>query len=547
MKKILLFVLWGVVCTNGIYAHSKVQQSVVETRDNKVYILANEREYEALSIISVKFHNLHELQKKYNVIRHNKLSYADIKCPSELNLIDFVNLLEKDDNVLYIDYNCEGEYTSMIPNDTYWGDMWHLSAINIPAAWDITTGNPQVKVGILDTGVDWEHPELGYGNDSYQNIYCKTVEDDWSNPNNPTTGNNIDDDANGLVDDYKGWNFANNSNDSRGTMSHGTFVAGIVGAKTNNGCGISGVAGGNNASGVSLISYCIGSENPNTSIVDDAIITAVNDGVRIINISAVFAYNSSINSALQYAKDNNVTVVCAAGNNGFQELPFPANDSNVIAVGALDEDFNRAYFSNFGSNLSVMAPGVNIRGLNLTSEYPIYKYDDGTSFAAPQVAGVAALMLSVNPFLQANEIQEIIETTAVKLEDYSFNALYGNPNATWNFFVGYGMVNAYAAVSEARDRAVYMQGTSTLCNTNSYQLINLPSTANVSWSYETDIQQIGNYPVLQLSNTTSSTITVQRGSFLSHGLTTLYSGYVTLKATVTHEGLSRTFSKTILL
>ena len=109
------------------------------------------------------------------------------------------------------------------------------------------------------------------------------------------------------------------------------------------------------------------------------------------------------------------------------------------------------------------------------------------------------------------------------------------------------MVNAYAAVSEARDRAVYMQGTSTLCNTNSYQLINLPSTANVSWSYETDIQQIGNYPVLQLSNTTSSTITVQRGSFLSHGLTTLYSGYVTLKATVTHEGLSRTFSKTILL
>lgn len=462
---------------------SKVTQ-ITSIKSGKIYVLTNNHEYEATQVVTVKYLNIQQLQNGYNVIRHNKLFYADLNIPSNISLPQFISQLEADGNVIEIDYNSVGEYTSITPNDSHWDKMWHLAVTKVPQAWDITTGDHSLKVAVLDSGTDWTHPDLGIGSDSYQNIYCNLFEDDWTNKNNPTTGNHTDDDYNTLVDDYKGWNFDLGTNDSRGTFYHGTFVAGIVGAKTNNNCGIAGVAGGNYNPGVSIIPYCVGLQAPNTSIIDDAIIAAVDNGARVIQFSLSCSETNAIKAALQYAYNNEVAVVCASGNEN-STVAFPASYYTVLAVGAMNKNNQRAPFSNYGSRLSVIAPGDSIYGLNLTTASQLYKYSSGTSFAAPQVSGIIALMLSTNPYLSLQEIIDIIESTAQKISPsiYSYTQTSTHPNGTWNDSVGYGLVDAYAAVKEANSK--YIQGQDYICNTDTVQFyLRHPSQPGetVTWS-----------------------------------------------------------------
>ena len=360
--------------------------------------------------------------------------------------------------------------------------MWHLVSTNVTQAWEISAGDPSVIVAVLDSGTDWEHPDLGIGSDSYQNIFCNVLEDDWSSPGNPNSGNHVDDDANGLIDDYKGWNFAASNNDSRSATYHGTFVAGVVGAKTNNGIGISGVAGGNNCHGVSILPYCVGATAPITDVIDDAIIAAVDNGSKIIQFSLSCSMTNSIKSALQYAKNNNVVVVCATGNESESSLPFPSSDTTVVAVGAINSSSQRAYFSNYGSNLRVVAPGVNIKGLNLTSQPELYICHSGTSYAAPQVSGIAALMLSVNPLLSRSDVIDIIESTAQKVGNYNYTTNSNRPNGTWNNEMGYGLVDAYGAVTAAKARAPYIDGSAYYCDGSYYYVRNVPTGASIQWS-----------------------------------------------------------------
>lgn len=141
-------------------------------------------------------------------------------------------------------------------NDPITSNAWYYNNANdrdidMHEAWNIETGlNSQIIVAIIDSGVDWAHEDLGMGTDGYQNIYLNPGEDAWINPNDPTTGNGIDDDGNGYIDDWKGWNFYNNNNDTRLNAEHGTHTAGIVSAKTNNN---KGVAGGWGGSGCKII------------------------------------------------------------------------------------------------------------------------------------------------------------------------------------------------------------------------------------------------------------------------------------------------------
>lgn len=481
-----------------LFASNKINQTTIK-RGNKIQIIANNREYEALPILSVKYLDLHILQENYNVIRYNRLNYADIEVPLDCPLDVFVSVLETDGNILGIDYNSEGDYNSIIPNDGHFGDQWYIPVIHADSAWLLTTGTPSVIVGILDSGTDWLHPDLGIGNDSYQNIYCNIIENDWTNQNNPTTGNNIDDDDNGYIDDYKGWNFGSGTNDSRGTFYHGTFVAGIIGAKTNNNCGISGIAGGYNSPGVSILPYCVGMTAPNTSVIDDAIIAAVDNGARIIQFSLSCPETNAVKSALQYAKNNDIIVVCASGNEYASSLPFPSSDTTVVAVGAIDENLHRASFSNYGSNLRLVAPGVNIYGLNLSTASSLYIQSDGTSFAAPQVSGIMSLMLSINPSLTRREVIDIIESTAQKVEGYSYTPQSGRPNGDWNDYVGYGLVDAYAAVKEAKSR--YIQGPDYVCDTAKYYLIHPSQPGDtVLWSVHNGNYAYPHYSIIGANN-----------------------------------------------
>lgn len=433
----------------------KSKQTIVE-KNKKLFITYNNHEYEANNIVTVKFVDIVTLQRKYPVRNYNKLFYADIEVPSSISLESFIAVLEKDPNVLDINLNGYGEYTGvLLPDDTYFSEQWHIIDTRVDSAWTITTGSPTIKVAILDAGVDWLHPDLGIGGDGYQNIYCNSAEDDWTDPNNPNSGNQIDDDGNGFIDDYKGWNFATNSNDSRPLTSyHGTVVAGIISAKTNNGIGVSGIAGGNNSNGVRITSYNIGDEEPETSIIDDAIITAVDNGCHIIQLSFAILQSNAIDRALDYAKAHNVNVVSVSGKSGDSILTYPGSYPSVIAVGALEQGSRRSDISNYGEGLDIVAPGSAIWSTTFNDRNKAYWGYRGTSFASPQVAATIALMLSINPTLTCDEVRYIITSTAQKLRYYSFDIYPKYPNGEWNNEVGYGLLNAYAAVLAAKKKYI---------------------------------------------------------------------------------------------
>ena len=400
-------------------------------------------------IVTVKSSDLHHIKTRYTVVRTNKLGYADVKVPTNVSFLSFVEKLSIDSKIKQIEYSMQGYYNAFVSNDTHLNKQWYLSAINAFDAWTISCGNANIVVAILDSGVDWLHQDLGRGNDNHDNIHTNSNEDIWIDINDPQTGNKIDDDKNMLIDDWKGWNYDNNTNNTITSNYHGTFVAGIIGAKTNNNLGIAGIVGGNNSIGGRIIPYCVGVQSPISSILDDAIIDAIDKGARIIQLSLTIPFSQSVEDAIQYAINNNAIIVCASGNSGATSVGYPSSNSNVIAVGAIQQNLSRVFFSNYGDNLDIVAPGVDIYSTKLENAYD---YSDGTSFASPQVSGVAALILSVNPNLTGQEVRDIIEKTAQKVRPdlYNYQSDQSHPNGTWNNEMGYGLVDAYAAVKMAK-------------------------------------------------------------------------------------------------
>ena len=444
MKRILITALVLFVFVSMSSAQSKNSYHINNVNNVKK-ILYKGVYYEVdTTTVSVKVEDVKKIP--FNILRFNKLGYVDIKLPSNIPFDSAIRVIETDNNISKIIYSVKGKYNALFPNDNLYDSQWGLRAINLPQTWDISTGGSSVIVGVIDSGVDWLHPDLGMGNDGYHNFHTN-LSDQWGQFGVPTSGNGVDDDNNGLTDDYLGWNYENNSNDCRTNYYHGTFVSGIIAAKTNNNSGIAGVAGGNNSKGVRILPYCVGGYSPISSVIDDAIIDAVDKGAKIIQLSFSILQDDDIDDAIQYAYDNGVIVICAAGNY-FMEVQYPANNHNVVAVGAIDSNLSRADFSSYDdSNVNIVAPGVSIKSTMLNSSYD---YSDGTSFAAPHVSGVAALVFSVNPNLTGQQVRDILESTAQKLNGYIFQPASSNhPNGTWNDEVGYGLVDAYAAVQKA--------------------------------------------------------------------------------------------------
>lgn len=443
MRKIGLFVLI-LLSLNAVSQSNKIKQNKMKINGVHKVFYGNKYFNIDTSIITVKANTISKLALNYKIVRKNKLGFVDIKIPGNQSFDSFINSLVNDKSFDIVEYCTFGNYVEFVPNDPQRTLQWNLPTIHMYDAWELTTGNSNVLIGVVDSGTDWQHPDIGLGADIYQNIYINTGEDTWSDPNNPTTGNGVDDDNNGFIDDWKGWNFADNSNDVRTTFFHGTFVAGIVGAKTNNSVGIAGIAGGNHNSGARIVPYCIGTNSPVSSLIDDAIIAAVDNGVKVIQMSLSIPSSSAIDAAIQYAIDNNVVVVCAAGNNYSATVNYPASNPNVISVGATGQNNRRADFSNYGTRLDVVAPGVDIYSTTLNNTY---ETSSGTSFAAPQVSAIAALLLSNEPGLTPTQIRQIIESTSQKVGGYAYQTTSGRPNGTWNNEMGYGLIDAYAAVA----------------------------------------------------------------------------------------------------
>jgi hypothetical protein len=402
---------------------------------------------------------IERLARDYNLtlLRGNRLGFYDFKVGNFEKILATYQSLSQDRSLNKVFVNSMGEYI-LTPNDPQYSQQWYMEQtsdadIDIEDAWNITTGSNTIVVGILDSGTDWDHEDLGLGTDTYQNIFLNTGEDAWTNPNNPSTGNGIDDDGNGFIDDWKGWDFVNSNNDARGPFWHGTHVAGIVGAKTNNGTGIAGIAGGNNGQGSLLMNIGVGDFAPSGAILDDAILYASDNGADIIQLSLTVPQTPAIDAALQTAYNNGVFIVCASGNGSSSTtISYPSSNANVLSVGASNQTDTFANFSNRGPDLDMAAPGVGIRS---TQNGNTYANSDGTSFAAPMVSGTVALMRSVAPNMNNEAVENALKCTADEVGGYNYNWNPAEPGHSQQ--LGHGRLNTHDAVVAANTGDIYIR------------------------------------------------------------------------------------------
>ena len=334
----------------------------------------------------------------------------ELQTPAGLSYSQLLGSLKKVPGFVSIEPNVAITSTRT-PNDpSFASRQWDLNNtgqtggtpdadIDAPEAWNNTTGDPAVVVGVIDSGIDYNHADL------QANM--------WHNPFE-IPDNGIDDDGNGIVDDVYGANFITGDGDPMDDADHGTHVAGTIAAVGNNGTGVTGVAW--NARLMAL--KFLGSDG--TGLLSDAI-SAINYAismkqrgvnVRVLNASwGANQFVSSLQTAINNAGNNGILFVAAAGNDGANNdsVPtYPANftSSNIIAVAATDANDRLAGFSNYGAtSVDLGAPGVNIYS---TLPGDTYGLLSGTSMATPHVTGVAALAWSVAPNASVQQVKDAI-------------------------------------------------------------------------------------------------------------------------------------------
>ena len=176
MKKLIFTITLIVLCSVSFGQICKVSHSLYKNNDGYYVKDANRTFVVDTTIVSVRFIDTKTISS-YNVIRINKLGYADLVVPNGVPYTSYINQLKQDTDISNIDIATIGEYNSITPNDTYLGQQWYLSAINASSAWDITMGSSNVIVAIIDSGTDWMHDDIGFGYDSYQTIHFNPGED----------------------------------------------------------------------------------------------------------------------------------------------------------------------------------------------------------------------------------------------------------------------------------------------------------------------------------------------------------------------------------
>ena len=326
-----------------------------------------------------------------------------------------------------------------IPNDSLVNQQWALAKIQAFDAWNITEGSDTVLVGLVDTGIDYLHPDIK------NKIYLNPGEIGLDAQGRDKRSNGIDDDGNGFIDDYMGWDFVDEvgypfdttggdylgwDNNPMDQLFHGTFCAGIIAAETNNLIGIAGVA-----PNIKLLN-CRAFDPTGNGQEDDvaaAILYAVQMKCKVINMSfGDDSFSMVLRDVIRYAYSQNVVLVASSGNSTSNLPHYPSGYPEVICVGASTPDDNVASFSNYGSTLDLVAPGTNIISLGLNDTYIV---ENGTSASAPFVSAAAALILSVKNFTN-EEVKQIIKSTCDDI---------GDPG--WDIMSGAGRLNIYKALS----------------------------------------------------------------------------------------------------
>ncbi|CAN5561458.1 hypothetical protein BH23CHL2_BH23CHL2_26180 [soil metagenome] len=318
-----------------------------------------------------------------------------------------------------------------IPNDPEYPLQWGLdntgqiingtagiadADIDAPEAWEITTGSPEVIVAVIDSGVNFSHPDFGANNRSNSLLWQNSGE---LCPGCSTDG--LDNDGNGYIDDWRGWDFVNLDENPHDDNGHGTHVAGIIAARGNNGEGGVGIAP--NVTIMSIKAFGAGGGGTSGGTVG-SVLYAANHGAHIINASwGGIAPSISLEEAVDYAGQQGVLFVAAGGNDGFDtdligHFPSGLDLNSLISVGATNNRDELADFSNYGlKSVDIGAPGEDVYSTWVREDITLpYRYASGTSMAAPHVTGVAALIKSHFPNATPLGIKNLIFNTADKKE-----------------------------------------------------------------------------------------------------------------------------------
>ena len=374
-------------------------------------------------------------------------SIYKIEVPLVVNVWSVISDLKQNPEIEYAEPSyirkTDGDY---IPNDSLYANMYSLVKTSAAKAWDLSKGD-SVVIGVVDSGFDYNHPDLS------TKIWENIGEKGTDSQNRDKKSNGVDDDNNGFIDDWRGWDFvgasdaamkADNDPHPRNGSSHGTHTSGTAGAATNNKVGVASmgfnalIMATKNAPDVSSNSIYFGY---------DGILYCIKNKANIISCSwGGTGYSQYERDVVRFALKNNILIVAAAGNGNINteiEAHFPSNYPEVLAVGNVDQNDKKEYSSNFGKPqfVQIFAPGTNI-----LSTVPNGGYSSGytgTSMSSPLVAGVAALIKSKYPTMSATDIMFRICGTADSID---------NLNSSYKGLMGYGRVNAFRSLTQTHNQ-----------------------------------------------------------------------------------------------
>ena len=382
----------------------------------------------------------------------------------EKNVFDVKEIVKSysdDENTMYSELNYIGRAAgkkgtmnllnsfASTPNDEMMYRQWYISNdgsitpsgrrsasrvgadINMLRAWEIEKGTADIIVAILDSGIKDDHPDF------FGRI--------WYNENE-IPNNGIDDDRNGYVDDYRGWDFAYDDNRPTDGFGHGTNIASVIGAATNNGIGFAGI---NQACKLMNLKNLRDDNFGEYSWWSESVKYAADNGAHVINMSeGGDDYSETLETAIKYALKKGKFIVAAMMNKGDGRDYYPASFKGVCAVGATDTDDNRCTQfswgggSCYGKHIAVVAPGNKIYGLDYEDIRDYTVYWSGTSQSTAIVSALASLLLSQNPNRTAKDIDKILKVTA---KDQVGDRDEDSPG--WDKYYGYGRVDAFSALT----------------------------------------------------------------------------------------------------
>ncbi len=380
------------------FAETKAPEAVpgeyiVKVRDQKMF-----RKAYALKAFGAESYRVVSKDQNLFLVKRNILEKAEFAI-SQLasSNVEFV-----EPNYIY--------HAFKTPNDPMYGELWGMHNtgqksghagvdINAEKAWDVTTGSKDVLVAVIDTGIDYTHPDIA------PNV--------WTNLAEANGKAGVDDDNNGYVDDIHGYDFSADKGDDMDDHGHGTHVSGTIGAKGNDGKGIVGVNWDVTIMGVKFLDAG-GSGTLENAV--KAIDYATKMGAMIESNSwGGGGVSEALKQSIERARDKNVLFVAAAGNESNDNDANPAYPAsydvdNVMAVAAIDRNGNMADFSNYGTKtVHIAAPGVDVYSSLFGNKYDAWS---GTSMATPHVSGVAALVKAVNPAFGYKEIKQRLISSA---------------------------------------------------------------------------------------------------------------------------------------